>query len=161
MKNSQVVIAFVATIFFSANILAATSEVTWTKPEKYHDIDAGDNHRAKFKQNVFNTLGKHFEKLASKLPTGYQLKVDVNDVDLAGDVNLSGIHRMRVVTDLYFPSMKFTFQLLDENNHEVKAGKVHLRDMNFLSGSTLRYRNHMFSYEKKMLDDWFSDELKQ
>ena len=40
---------------------------------------------------------------------------------------------------------------------ELKKGSENLKDMNFMMGNTLRYRNDFLRYEKKLLDDWFKE----
>ena len=140
-----------------SNAIAASSEVTWTDYKKYRDIREGNENRKNFRERTFKGFEKHFAKLAQQLPENYTLKIDVTDVDLAGDTNAAGIHRMRIIKDIYFPRMNFSYQLVDENSKEIKAEEVVLRDMNFMSGSNLKYRNQSLGYEKKMLDDWFKD----
>ena len=133
---------------------AATSEVTWTNPEEYRDIHHGENHRKKFQARVFRGFEEHFAKLASSLPEGQTLKVEVTDVDLAGDVFVS--HRqVRVVKEIYFPRLKFKYQVIDKDGNEVKQGEENLKDMNFMMTSSLKYNNDFLRYEKRLLDNWF------
>ncbi|MCI2284942.1 DUF3016 domain-containing protein [Colwellia sp. MSW7] len=66
---------------------AATVEVTWTDYDKYRDIDPGEGHRKHFRENTFQSFEKHFSKLATKLPEGQVLKIEVTDIDLAGDTH--------------------------------------------------------------------------
>jgi Protein of unknown function (DUF3016) len=134
---------------------AGNSEVTWTNPEKYRDVKSGNESKSKFQARIFKEFEKHFADMASGLPEGYQLKVNVTDVDLAGDVNAGGIDRIRIISDLYFPRIKFSYELFDNNSEQIKAGGINLKDMNFLMGSNMRYRNKTLGYEKKMLDNWF------
>jgi len=136
---------------------AATSEVTWTDYKKYRDIDPGNEGRKRFRERTFKNLEKHFTKLADKLPEGQVLKIDVTDVDLAGDTNAAGIHRTRIIKQIYMPRMNFSYELLDANGKVIQSDKVVIKDMNFMSGSNLKYRSKSLGYEKKMLDDWFKD----
>ena len=139
---------------------AATSEVTWTDYKKYRDINPGDHGRKQFRENTFYNFEKHFTKLAEKLPEGQILKIDVTDVDLAGDTHVAGISRMRIVKEIYFPRMTFTYQLVNADGSEVVANTAKLKDMNFMMGGRLKYRHESIGYEKKMLDDWFEDTFK-
>lgn len=142
--------------------LAAESEVTWTNPEKYRDVKPNDTEsRKRFEERTFKNLEKHFAKLAATLPKGGTLKFDVTDVDLAGDVNAGGIQRMRIVDTLYFPRIKFSYEYVDANQNIVVADEINLKDMNFMTGSRLKYRNDSLGYEKKMLDDWFKKTFKE
>ncbi len=154
MKKLNVMIAALISLVFATSSMAGTSEVKWINPDDYRDVDAGEGHRAKFKKRVFADFEKHFAKLAEKLPEGQILIIDVTDVDLAGDVNQS-MRRIRVVKDIFFPRIEFTYQVQDANKMEISTGEVNLKDMNFLMGSQLRYKNDSLGYEKKMLDEWF------
>jgi hypothetical protein len=139
------------------NVQAADVEVKWTNSDKYSDIDAGEEHRKHFKERTFKSFEKHFSKLAAKLPENQKLVLDIANIDLAGDVRHGGMNRIRVVKDIYFPRMEFTYQLLNSDNTVVKGEDVSLKDMGFLMGNGLKYRNQSLGYEKKMLDDWFKD----
>ena len=139
---------------------AATVEVIWTDYEKYRDIHPGEGNRKHFRENTFYNFEKHFTKLALKLPEDHVLKIEVTDVDLAGDTHDRGISRLRIVKDIYFPRMDFSYQLVDAQGSEIEVGKVELKDMNFMMGAGLRYRSESLGYEKKMLDDWFFDTFK-
>jgi hypothetical protein len=156
MKNLFAILVATSTSFFIFNASAATSEVKWTNPEDYRDVNAGQGHRAKFKAKVFADFEKHFAILAEKLPENQKLIINVNDVDLAGDVN-QNFRRIRVVKDIFFPRMKFSYQVIDLNKNEISSGDVNLKDMNFLMGSSLRYNSDRLSYEKRMLDNWFKE----
>jgi hypothetical protein len=149
-----------ASFLFTLNAFAASSEVTWTDYKSYRDIDSGNEGRKQFRERIFNDLEKHLAKLAATLPADQVLKFDVTDVDLAGDTNAAGINRMRIIKQVYSPRMNFSYQLLDVEGKVIQSDDVVLKDMNFMSGSSLKYRNTSLGYEKKMLDDWFEDTFK-
>ncbi|MEW6989078.1 DUF3016 domain-containing protein [Colwelliaceae bacterium 6441] len=156
--NKFIVLLTMMTLGLFASVsMAATTEVKWENPDDYRDVDAGEGHRAKFKARVFADFEKHFTMLAKKLPEGQTLKIKVTDVDLAGDVHQS-MRRIRIVKDLFFPRMTFSYQVVDADNREVSAGNVELKDMNFMMGGTgLRYNQDNLGYEKRMLDKWFRE----
>jgi len=158
MKTLTTILLAACTIVSLQSVAyAATSEVTWTDYKKYRDIHPGNESRKHFRERTFKNLEKHFTKLAKNLPEGQILKIDVTDVDLAGDTHVGGINRMRVVKDIFFPRMNFSYQLVSASGSEVISGKVELKDMSFMSTGSLRYRHDSLGYEKKMLDDWFGD----
>lgn len=136
-------------------VKAAQVEVKWTNPEKYTDVDAGEEHRQHFKDRTFKAFEKHFTKLAESLPEHQKLVLDITNVDLAGDVNHGGMKRIRIVKSIFFPRMEFSYQLLNADNSVVKSAEVSLKDMGFMMHSGLRYRNQTLGYEKEMFDDWF------
>jgi len=141
---------------------AATAEVTWTDYEKYRDIYPSNNESRKyFRERTFKNFEKYFAKLAENLPEGQTLKIEVTDVDLAGDARFSGgPNRLRIVKEIYFPRIDFSYQLVNADGSEVVAEKVELRDMNFMMRSHLKYRSDSLGYEKKMLDEWFNKTFK-
>jgi hypothetical protein len=139
---------------------AATSEVTWTDHEKYRDIYSGSDGRKSFRERTFKNLEKHFAKLAENLPEGQMLKINVTDVDLAGDARSGGINQLRVVKEIYYPRMNFSYELINTDGSIITSDEIVLKDMNFMMGSNLKYRNKSLGYEKKMLDDWFFDTFK-
>lgn len=160
MKNmSLTLVTLLSVMLVVPSSLAGTSEVTWTNADKYRDVDPGEGHKKKFKAKVFSEFEQHFAKLAASLPDGQTLKVDVTDVDLAGDVR-HNMQRIRVVKDLYFPRIKFSYQVVDSSGKEISSGQENLKDMNFMMGSSLKYKNDLIGYEKKMLDEWFFDTFK-
>jgi hypothetical protein len=158
MKHCILMVTLLTTSFLiSPNVFAATSEVTWTDYKSYRDIDPGNENRKSFRDRTFKSLEKHFTELASNLPKDQILKIDVTDVDLAGDTNAAGIHRTRIIKQLYSPRMNFSYQLIDADGKVVKSDDVVVKDMNFMSGNNLKYRSKSLGYEKKMLDDWFEE----
>jgi len=161
MKQSILMVTVLtASFLLSPNAFAASSEVTWTDYKSYRDIDPGNEGRKQFRERTFKSLEKHFAKLAATLPEDQVLKFNVTDVDLAGDTNAAGIHRTRIIKRIYSPRMNFSYQLLDAEGKVIQSDEVVVKDMNFMSGSNLKYRNESFGYEKKMLDDWFEKTFK-
>ncbi len=153
-------IVMIFTLGFIPSVFSASSEVTWVDYKNYRDINSGTEGKKHFRERTFKEFEKHFAKLAATLPDNHELKIEVTDVDLAGDTNAAGISRMRIIKDLYIPRMAFSYQLLDSNSKVVLADEVNLKDMNFMSNSQLKYRNKPIGYEKKMLDDWFENTFK-
>jgi hypothetical protein len=158
MKKSIACLIFTAAALTQfTSVQAAEVEVKWSNPDKYSDIDAGNEHRKNFKERTFKSFEKHFSKLAESLPEDQKLVLDITNVDLAGDVNHSGIQRIRVVRDIFFPRMEFTYQLLNADSVIVKSESVSLKDLGFLMHNGFKYRSQSLSYEKEMLDDWFNE----
>ncbi len=156
-KSFSILAVVLSTLLITPMVTAATSEVEWKDYKSYRDIDSGDEGRKSFRERTFKNFEKHFAKMAESLPEDQVLKIVVTDVDLAGDTNAAGINRTRIVKDLYFPRMNFSYQLVDANGKEIKADTVVVKDMNFMRKSNLKYRNQSLSYEKRMLDEWFEE----
>jgi hypothetical protein len=98
--------------------------------------------------------------LAEKLPEGQVLTIKVTDVDLAGDTYIGGIDQLRIIKDIYFPRINFSYELVNADRGIVTSGEIVLKDMSFMMGSNLKYRNKSLGYEKTMLDDWFTETFK-
>lgn len=150
-------LALFSVVSLQSTAFAATSEITWTDYKKYRDIDSGNESRKKYREETFEHFEKHFAKLAEDLPPGQILKIDITDVDLAGDTHIGGISRMRIIKDIYYPRMNFSYQLITADGTEVIAAEVSLKDMSFMMSRNLRYSSDAIGYEKKMLDDWFNE----
>jgi hypothetical protein len=148
-------LSLVVVLISVAPAQAAQVEVKWTNPDKYSDVDAGQEHRQHFKDRTFKAFEEHFAKMAEALPEQQKLVFDITNLDLAGDVNFGGMKRIRIIKDIFFPRMEFSYQLLNADNTVVKSAEVSLKDMGFLMHNSFRYRNKSLSYEKDMLDDWF------
>jgi hypothetical protein len=162
MKQSiYIVTLLISTLLLIPTVSAANSEVIWTDYKSYRDINEGNDGRKQFRERTFKDLEKHFATLAATLPEGQTLKIDVTDVDLAGDTHIGGINRMRIVKHMYSPRMNFSYQLIDANDTIIKSDDVVVKDINFMSGNSLKYRNKSLGYEKKMLDDWFDKTFKE
>ena len=162
MKTSiSIVTVIMTSILLMPNVMAANSEVIWTDYKSYRDIKESNEGRKNFREKVFKNFEKHFTQLAARLPENQTLKIEVTDVDLAGDTRVIGIDRLRIVREIDFPRLNFSYQLLDENHKVIKSEDVVLKDMNFMSGSNARYSNDLLAYEKRMLDEWFQDSFSE
>jgi hypothetical protein len=140
-----------------SNAVAGSSEVTWGDYKKFRDIHSGNENRKSFRERTFKQFEQHFTKLSAQLPEKQLLKINMTNVDLAGDTHIGGINQTRIVKELYFPRLNFSYELLDEKGNTLKAETIELKDMNFMSGAQLKYRNKALGYEKKMIDAWFKE----
>lgn len=156
MKRVTIIFSvFLSLSFLAPTAIAANVEVKWTDPDKYVDIRSGNENRKGFRERTFKNLDKHFAKLAQSLPENQLLKIEVTDLDLAGDENIGGINRIRIIKEVYFPRIKFSYHLEGADKTTIIAGEINLKDMNFMLTNNLKYRRDSLGYEKKMLDDWF------
>lgn len=151
-------IAVAAITLSATNAHAATSEVKWKEPNKYIDIDAGRETKSSFRKRLFKRFEKHFTKLAGKLPDNKVLTIEVTDVDLAGN-NRFNMDRVRIIKEIDFPRMTFTYQVKNADGTIFKSGEAKLKDMSFMSKNNFRYKSDFIGYEKRLLDDWFKDEF--
>jgi len=161
VKNGLILICVISAFLISPESNAAKVEVKWTNPDSYRDIHPGDENRKSYRAKLFKRFDKHFAKLASRLPKNQTLKIEVFDLDLAGDIDYGSIYRIRYVEDVYYPSIKFSYQLVNADNSTVKSGDINLKDVNFLQfNNTIRYHSQSYGYDKKMIADWFNKTFK-
>ncbi|MDU0352912.1 DUF3016 domain-containing protein [Paraglaciecola aquimarina] len=149
------VLALFVCLFFSFQTAAlAKVEVTWTEPDKYSDIKDSFSGYQTTKDDAFYNIEKELNRLAKKLPDGYLLKLEVTDLDLAGETHSRNI---RVVRHMFPPRIKFTYQLLDGGDNVLLEKQENIRDTSFMNGVSLRHKNQAFGFEKQLVEDWFKD----
>ncbi len=145
---------FIVTAIFSAEL-----ETDWVQVETYDDIRAGEQSRLGFQEQIIKTLNKHFITLANRLPVYHTLKLNVLNIDLAGEINYYGSRQVRTFKDLYFPRVSLSYQLLDESNQVIKSGTANIKNVNFMNSISQRYKNQFLGHEKAMIDKWFEEEF--
>ncbi|MDP3073582.1 MAG: DUF3016 domain-containing protein [Opitutaceae bacterium] len=135
----------------------ARAEVVFFEPEKFTDVR--DNQMGDYKRTTYlDQIRDHLlEQAKYFVPDGHKLTVTFNDIDMAGDFEpwrgptWDGI---RVVKDIYVPSIKLTFRLTDADGKVVKEGTRELRDLAFMMKITMGFRDDPVRHEKALLDDW-------
>lgn len=155
MKIISRILALSVVSLMSFQALAiAKVEVIWTNPDKYSDVKDSFNGPRSTQEDAFYNIEKVLKRLAKKLPDGYLLKLDVTDLDLAGETHSSNI---RVVRDMFPPRIKFSYELLDAGDNVLLAKQENIRDTSFLQSVSLRHKNEAFGFEKQLIEDWFKD----
>jgi hypothetical protein len=160
IKSLQILLAvsvLCGAVFIQPAAEAAEVNVTWKNPDKYRDVYAGNESKKRFRESTFKELEKHLLALAEGLPKKQTLEIEVTDIDLAGDVNHAGSRQIRIIKDIYFPRLEFSFKLLAADGTTILAKKEKIYDIGFMAGVSLKYRNKKLGYEKQLLDDWFKE----
>ena len=133
----------------------ASATVSFVAIDKMTDVPR-DFHRREEMQFV---LREHFERLSQQLPAGQVLKVDILDIDLAGEefprVAVQDIRVLKGQAD--WPRMHLRYSI-EQDGKVLASGDSQLSDPGYLMGSN-RYGQDAYSYEKQMLDDWFRKEV--
>lgn len=134
------------------------AEVTFAHPEKFADVRSYYSENDKDRDALLDQL-KEYIVLKSKtyVPEGQKLLVTVTDVDMAGDFEPwrgPQFSDIRIVKDLYPPTIKLTFRLVDADGKVVKEGTRELRDLAFMMKITMGFRDDPVRHEKALLDDW-------
>ncbi|MGX5914602.1 DUF3016 domain-containing protein [Aliidiomarina sp. Khilg15.8] len=144
---------------FSA--MAAETEVTWQSPEKFTDINPGDEHPDRFRERVLAALEETFADLGERLPEDQTLRITVTDLTLAGWVEpmrtARGLELVRVVKPAYEPRMDLHYQLVDADGSTLHEGEANLRGRYMLDRATIRRAGaqNVVEYESNMIERWF------
>jgi hypothetical protein len=144
----------------SGSIFAnGAATVTWSNPEAYKDVMSSNGSQEEFMASTFHELETSIQEMASSLPDGQKLEMVITDVDLAGDVKLTGARAqhqdVRVVKDIYPARISFSYRLLDSSGKTLKEGNEKLKSRS-TSASTMRTSsNGPLEIEKRMLKSWF------
>ena len=145
---------------------AAEVKITWEEPESYSDVRPTNESRKRFRERTLQELASHIAELASSLPESQVLSMTVTNVDLAGQVWPSQFvgfgsgagSDVRIIKRIDIPRMTFSYTLASEDGKVILSAKdVKLKDMDFMESNIRRNRTESLSYEKAMLNDWFSD----
>lgn len=163
MKFGQFSVLTLSSLLLMPGALnAAKVDIQWEEPESFQDIEAGNlGNQKDFQQQVVDELGRHIRSAADMyLDPDQQLNMTVTDIDLAGDVEYfftrfpQGI---RVVRNLHYPSIEFSYELLDSNDVVLMSGEENIRDMGFQYSGNYMVSDAELDYEKRMIDDWFEN----
>jgi hypothetical protein len=135
---------------------AGLVEVRFVEPERFGD--AGRNPVERDRALV--KLAAHLRELGRQLPDGQQLKVDVLDVDLAGEEVVRSGRDIRVLrggADVPRLTLRWALQ---QGGSTLKSGEDRLTNLAYLNGAipnTLSPGD--LPYEKAMLTKWFRERV--
>jgi hypothetical protein len=137
---------------------AGKVEVSYTTPEKFTDIGWGSVTR----DRNLDSLTTVFETLGRFLPDGQTLRVEVLDVDLAGEPRPGTVHEVRVVRGgVDWPQITLRYTLLDDGK-AVKSAEERVRDANYMTSRRgLTTIGSNLPYEKRMVENWFRAQFLQ
>jgi Protein of unknown function (DUF3016) len=145
--------ALAAVLFLSATTAGAAGkvEVNWIEPAQFSDVGHGSIDR----EQTLKALAEHFVLLARRLPDGQTLKLDVSDVNLAGEMSPNLAKNFRILRGRAdWPTMELKYELSAEGR-SIKSGQAHLADMGYMFKPT----GDNLGYEKRMIDAWFKTEF--
>jgi Protein of unknown function (DUF3016) len=149
--------AAAAACLSGAALAAGTVQVKFVEPDRY--TDARDAH-LRADQNL-EALKRHLEQAAAPyVADGQTLKIDVLDVDLAGDVRHGGrapndVRVLRGRAD--WPRIELRYAL-EAPGQAARSGQARIQDLAYqqrLAGRS----GEALAYERRMLDEWFRREF--
>ena len=139
----------------------ATTEVRFSHPENYTDAHLERDYGRGASKFVLQELREHIEQLGERhLLPGQQLRVEVQDIDLAGrfepwHVTAQHVRFMREIT---WPRIELHYTLEKDGQVQVSRDAV-LRDQDYLRHTNRYTSSDRLRYEKAMLADWFRREI--
>ena len=167
MKHTRLVviaaaIGFSSLAFSSPTLSPATNkvEINWTNADKYRDLRSTTETKQVIQRRFFKEMGEYLNQLSKQLPDGYKLVLKVTQVDLAGRIRFVNGQQVRIVKDIYYPNMTFSYKLTAPNGQLISAEEAQVKGKSFLLGSQhLPHKLKPFAYEKKMMENWFDKKI--
>lgn len=133
---------------------AGTVNVSFIAPERF--IDAQDRNRDY--TSALKQIEDHLKYLGKRyLPDGQQLKIEVTDVDLAGNLypSRSMTEQFRLVQGKAdFPRIDLRYTL-ESNGQQIKQGQESLREMDYTHEVPSYSSYEAMRHEKLLLEHWF------
>ena len=136
--------------------------VAFENPEKFTDVKDSQTGSDKGRDYYLKEIRLLVEEEAAGLPEGQKLTITFTDIDLAGDYlpSMPSGEDVRVIKDIYYPRMKFTYTITDASGAVVKEGTENLSDMNFMMNPGILNRGEPLFHDKAMLRDWLRRTLR-
>lgn len=139
----------------SAALAAGQVQVSFKSLDDLADVGRGIDRE----RNV-QTLADHFKSLAARLPDGQTLKIEVQDVNLAGELKPtrggSDVRVMKGSADWPTIDMRWTLQAGDRT---LRSAAERLSDMSYLMHSLRGMGDGPLPYEARMIDRWFNERV--
>jgi len=156
MRVTPLVLALAAAAGFTAAQAAGVVDVSFVNPQQFADAGRGS---VEIEHNT-KILAEHLQGLAKRLPDGQTLKVEVLDVDLAGEVKPFFRHRddvrvLKGTADWPRITLRYT---LAAGGRTLASGEERVADLNYMQDLHGYRSQQALAHERRMLDRWF-DEL--
>jgi len=134
---------------------AGKVEVSFIQPERFVDAGRGEVER----ERTLKSLREHLSSFAARLPDAQTLRVEVLDVDLAGEQNPTSLRDTRVLRGRADgPHIKLRWSL-EEGGRALRSADETLSELHYFFAKPAVERYGDLPYEKRMLDQWFQDKV--
>lgn len=149
-------IAALASVAAAAQAAGIVS-VSFVQPENFTDVRDSFMSR----ERHLGALKSHIEQAAAPyVADGQTLKIEVLDVDLAGETRLTRrATNLRVLKGRGdWPRIKLRYAL-EAGGQPLRSGEARVQDMSYLDRFAGALQDTALRYERRMLDEWFRDEF--
>ena len=153
-------------ISFLGTIVGLYSEVilTFGDPETFTDFEYSQTRRTVEVEFFSKELKFHLDRTVKKaLPEGVVLKLDFQDIDLAGGFEpwqSVPLDDVRFYRSRYPPMVKFLYQVKDGEGNILAEGAKTLRELAYQDRFSRRTGvRQAFYYERRMLEYWIDQKL--
>ena len=137
--------------------------VNWDDPANFADTRSNLCRNRVKPEEWLGQLARYVQSRADRVVAGGQtLQVTITDIQRAGQCEPwrgPNLDDVRIIKDIYPPSISLHFALTDANGHIVSEGDRKLRDSAFMHRGTLLNQDDPLRFEKRLLDDWLRDEF--
>lgn len=140
-------------------------DVQFQDPEKFTDVKDAWMETDRGREAYLEMFRDYLQSRAPRfLADGQKLTVTFTDIDLAGDFEPQrgpAAQDIRILKAIYPPRLKFTWRVTDAGGAVVREGSENLTDLDYQNdiGASLD-RSDQLRYEKRLLDNWMSRELR-
>jgi len=143
--------------------LPARVQVSWAPTENLTEVRYNQIGRGWLRPEEWERqLGEQLRRSADRvLPQGQQLRVQINDVKLAGAFepwHRPGLDDVRIMKDIYPPTMELHYTLLGADGATLREGDAKLRDSSFLQRAVANSTDPL-RFDKRMIDEWLRREF--
>ncbi|GJI98643.1 hypothetical protein RugamoR57_53610 [Duganella caerulea] len=143
-----------ASLALLAGAAWADVSVSYVKPEDFTDVPRNAIDR----ERVLKDFSDYFATWNKKLPAGQNLKIEVQDIDMAGRMwpRRNGGEDIRILNGgADWPRMRLHYTL-EQDGQVLRSGDEQLSNMNYMQTLSRYSDSDTLRYEKQMLDDWFN-----
>lgn len=150
-------VALGAVTLAAAAQAAGTVNVSFVQPDNFTDV----KDRYLSKDRHLEALKRHLELAAAPyVADGQTLKIEVLDVDLAGEVKPSARDLRVLKGGADWPRIQLRYAL-ESPGQAARSGEARVQDMAYLMHRAHLPSGDALAYERRMLDEWFKAEFKR
>jgi hypothetical protein len=149
-----------AALTSSSFAYAGNAETTWGNTDKFYDVESTNTNSKNYIKSLKKSFDSEFNSLATRLPEGYVFQVHVNNLDLAGKVDIVALSqgkKYRNVTSMYYPMINLDYKVMNQSGNVVlEQDDVTIKDANIMLNTTkVGSSKSNYYYEFAMIQNWF------